>query len=302
MKNSKKIMIKLKQSGIRGLSASILRYFASIIDSKKNNTPISLRHQLSAYEVLSRYTSFKDKKVLEVGGSQSCNSAYPFIKDGAASVVVTGLDHISQEQTNKDCNLSILRADALKLSSIFEPNSFDVVYGLSIIEHIPSPKVFLDQVYTVLKTGGLAYFHGNPIWSSPKGHHLWVATWGGDYKNRATANYLFSEHPGEEWTNPIPDWSQLLLTPDQMKKYLTEKSIPSSDIRCIIDWVYSSQEINRLDISKIAKAYTNSKLTVLEANTNRIDVPHDIKLALWKQYGDSVDYGICGLTYVLAKF
>ncbi len=298
MKNVERIKKKLKQYGILGLSAVALRHIASVIDGSSSN---SLSHQLSAHRVLSRYTSFEGKKILEVGGSQSCDSAYPFLKEGAASVIVTGLDHISQEHGSEKSNLRVLRADALKLTSIFGPCSFDVVYGLSIVEHITSPKVFLDQVHNILKPGGLAYFQGNPIWSSSMGHHLFVATWGGLYQDRTTANYLFSELPGKVSTNPIPDWSHLLMTPDQMEEYLIGKSIPNSDISCIIDWVFCSGEINRLNMSEIAEAYTSSNLIVLEATTNRLDVPRDILAVLRKHCGDGVDYGIYGVTYVLLK-
>jgi SAM-dependent methyltransferase len=257
--------------------------------------------QTSAHRLLSRYTSFEGKDILEIGGAQSCDSAYPFLKEGAASVIVTGLDHITQEQTNREQNLRILRADALALSSVFEPCSFDVVYGLSIVEHIPSPKIFLDEVYNVLKPGGLAYFEGNPIWSSHNGHHLWVATWGGVYQNKATANYLFSEWPGVESINPLPDWSHLTMTPDQMREYLVAELIPIIDIECILDCVYYSNQVNRINMYDIAEAYTTSRLIVLEANTSRIDIPYDDQWVLRQLCGDRIDYGICGVAYVLAK-
>ena len=295
--NTERLRKKLKESGVRGLSASALRHAARRIDKESDSIP----HQLSAHRILSRYTSFEGKEVLEVGGTQSSDSAYPFLNDGAISAIVTGLGHISEDQVSEDHSLRVMRADALKLTSVFGPSRFDVIYGLSIVEHIPSPKVFLDQVYTVLKPGGFAYFEGSPLWSCPKGHHWWVATWGGAYQNRATANYLFSEWTDAASTNPLPDWSHLLMTPEQMREHLTEKSIPSPDIDCIIDWVFYSDEVNRLDMSKIAEAYTNSKLIVLEANVSRVDVPRDIQSALRKQCEDGVDYGITGVTYVLAK-
>lgn len=302
--NSERIKRKLKQSVIRGLSATGLRQVDSLIDSEPKASDFRsnyIVHQASAHSVLSRYASFEGKDVLEVGGAQSCDSIYPFLMDGAASATVTGLSHISQEQTSKNYNLRVLRADALELSSVFGPCSFDIVYGLSIVEHIPSPRVFLDEVYAVLKPGGLAYFEGNPIWSSPKGHHLWVATWGGAYKNKAKANYLFSEWPGATSTNPLPDWSHLLMTPDRMREYLTEKLIASTDIDCIIDWVFYSDQVNRISMTEIAEAYTNSMLIVLEANTIRVDVPCDIQATLRERCGDGIDYGISGVTYVLAK-
>lgn len=260
-----------------------------------------LNHQTSAYRVLSRYTSFEGKDILEVGGAQSCESIYPFLKEGAVSAVVTGLNHISEERVSEDYNLRILRADALKLSSVFKPCSFDVIYGLSVVEHIPQPKTFLEEIYTVLKPGGFCYFEGNPIWSSAKGHHLWIATWGGEYQNKTTANYLFSEWPGQPSTNPLPDWSHLLMTTSEMEEYLAEKKIPSGDIDCIIDWVFRSDEINRINMSEIAEAYTTSGLITLEANISRVEVPNDIHAELRNRYWDDVDYGIQGISYVLSK-
>ena len=268
---------------------------------KKSDASNCSPHQLSAHRALSRYSSFNGKNILEIGGAQSCDSAYPFLMDGAASAIVTGLDHISEEKISEEYNLRVMRADALRLTSIFEPNQFDVVYGLSVIEHIPTPKAFLDQVYSILRPGGLAYFEGDPIWSSPKGHHLWVATWGGPYKNRTSANYLFSEWAGATSTNPLPDWSHLLMTPDQMTEYLAKESIPVKDIDCIIDWVFHSNEVNRIDMTRIAEAYTNSGLVVLEANSTRVDVPSNTLADLRRRYGDGIDYGVNGVTYVLAK-
>jgi SAM-dependent methyltransferase len=257
-------------------------------------------HQLSAHWVLSRYISIHGKDILEIGGSQSGEAAQPFLDAGAASVSITGLDHVTEEKSVNE-RLRVLRANALSLSEVFEPNSFDVIYGLSIVEHIPSPKVFLSEVHKVLRPGGVAYFEGNPLWSSPRGHHLWVATWGGLYEGKATANYLFSEFPNTKSTNPLPDWSHLLMTQDQMREHLAALAIPGSDIECIIDWVYLSDQINRISMSEIAESYSSSKLVMLEANTVRSKVPPDIELNLRRQYGDGIDYGTRGISYVFTK-
>ncbi len=257
-------------------------------------------HQLSAHWVLSRYISIHGKDILEIGGSQSGEAAQPFLDAGAASVSITGLDHVTEENSVNE-RLRVFRANALSLSDIFEPNSFDVIYGLSIVEHIPSPKVFLSEVHKVLRPGGFAYFEGNPIWSSARGHHLWVATWGGLYKGKATANYLFSEFPSTKSTNPLPDWSHLLMTQDQMREHLNASAIPDIDVECIIDWVYLSDQINRISMSEIAESYSSSKLVMLEANTVRSKVPPDIELILRRQCGDGIDYGTRGISYVFTK-
>jgi ubiquinone/menaquinone biosynthesis C-methylase UbiE len=294
----KRIKNKLKRHRFGRLLASVIRRAGiktGILDPQKY-----LGHQSSAHRVLSRYIPFKGKDVLEIGGSQSGESAEPFLKDGAASVTVTGLDRVADKEFVSG-QLRFLRADALSLSSVFRPGSFDVLYGLSIVEHIPTPEVLLDEVYRVLKPGGVAYFEGNPIWSSPKGHHLWVSNWGGPYQRKTTANYLFNEFPDIESTNPLPDWSHLLMTQDQMREYLSAKSLPRVDIECIIDWVYCSDQVNRMNMSEIAEAYTTSRLIVLEANTLRSEVPRDMESALRKHCGEGVDYGVQGVSYVLVK-
>jgi len=264
-------------------------------------TPEYLIFQESPQKALRRYISIECKKVLEIGGSQACISANAFLRDGADSVTVTGLDHITEETISFDQRIKISRANGLELENHFAPDSFDVVYGLSIIEHVHNPKRFVEQVHYVLKPGGFAYFEGNPLWSSPKGHHLWVASWGGNYMNKTSANYLFSEFTGTVSSNPIPDWGHLLLSKEELKNRLNAQSIPESDIACIVHWIYDSDEVNRLSLGEICEAYTNSGLTTLEANMQRVDIPEETLIQLRQKHGDGIDYGVSGITFILKK-
>ena len=257
--------------------------------------------QFAPHSVLSRYISFKGKDVLEIGGAQSCESMFPFLEDGASSGVVTGLGHVYEEHKSKEYNLRVMRADGLRLSEVFEPSSFDITYGVSIVEHVHTPEILIDQIYNVLKPGGIAFLQGDPLWSSPKGHHLWVSPSMKAYQDKATAHYSFAKKPELNATNPLPDWSHLLMTPDEMREHLSRISIPNSDIDCIINWVFEVRTINRLNYYQIAEAYTNSKLTVLEAITKRVEVPDDVQVSLRELYGELIDYGISGVQYVLSK-
>lgn len=298
-----RVSAKLAKSGVRGLAGAALRRAARLIDSpgRAGTQSSSWDHQLSAHRVLSRYMSFAGKDVLEVGGAQSAESMRPFLQEGAASGVVSGLGHITEECSREQDNLRIVRADALGLSRSFGPESFDVVYGLSIIEHVPCPDRFLEEVHAVLRPGGIAYLEGNPIWSSARGHHLWVATWGGAYRGRASRNYLFSPWPEQPSTNPLPDWSHLLMSPDQMQGLLAARGLPETDIHCILDWVFRSPEINRILMPDIAAAYGRSRLVVLEANTHRSAVPPPIEAQLRERLGSGIDFGLDSVAYVLFK-
>lgn len=253
------------------------------------------------YRVLSRYLSVSGKDALEIGGAQACLSARPFLMDGASSVTVTGLDHITEESVISDQRLRIVKADGLDLRSHFEASSFDCVYGLSLMEHIPSPDIFLEEVYRVLRPGGLAFFEGNPLWSSSLGHHLWVASWGGKYQGKTTKNYLFNTMSGVASLNPIPDWGHLLMDQEELRLHLQEKTLPPGDVDCIVDWTYHNKDLNRLSSAELVKAYANSRLKVLEINANRVEVPAPVLIMLRERYGDGCDFGITGLTILLAK-
>jgi ubiquinone/menaquinone biosynthesis C-methylase UbiE len=308
---------KYQQSGLRGLTSTLLNRLADRISMSSNGacqppageivlaprleSPAYNLFQQMPHSILSRYVSIQGKRVLEIGGAQACISAHAFLGDGAASVTVTGLDHISTEAESTDQRLRVMQVDALELSKHFESCSFDIVYGLSILEHIPDPTVLVEEVYRVLKPGGLALFEGYPLWSSSLGHHLWIASFEGYYKDKTTASYLFNEFPNEASTNPVPDWGHLLMSEEQLKEYLHEQSLPLGDIDCVIHWIYHHSGLNRLTFAQLAKAYTTSRLVVLEANTQRIEVPEHILRQLREKHGEGNDFGTGGVVYVLAK-
>jgi SAM-dependent methyltransferase len=264
-------------------------------------SPDYIRFQQMPHRVLARYVDIAGKHVLEIGGAQACIAARSFLDDGAAKVTVTGLDHISDEGESVDQRLRIIKADALDLRSHFEAGCFDLVFGLSIIEHIPRPDRFLEEVHRVLAPGGLALFEGFPLWSSPLGHHLWVPAWGGPYQGKTSASYLFTGLSGVASSNPVPDWAHLLMEPAELEECLARRSLPASDIACIVDWIYRADDINRLPTTELTRAYTSSPLVVLEATTRRVDVPQPTLERLRHRQGEGCDFGVGGLIYVLMK-
>ena len=252
-------------------------------------------HQHLAYHRLSRFASFSGRRILEVGGNQRAESALPFIQAGAAEVVVTGLLHVNAERLDSDNGIRVMRADAYALEQISGPCSFDFVYGLSVIEHLPRLTRFLEQVHQVLKPGGLAFFEGDPIWTSARGHHLWVQT--------DTAKYTFALPAGVESINPVPDWAHLLLDADEMSAVLRERKpeIPDSDIEAICNWIFSSDSISRLSHREIATAFSRCPLVTLHLASNWSQVPTEAAAELRRRIGDGNDFGISSLQYVLQK-
>lgn len=251
-------------------------------------------YQESAFNMLSRYTTFKDKVILEVGGNKSLESVFPFINAGARKVVVSGLHHIDGDGTAYDGRVHLVKANGHKLLEIFGAEKFDIIYGLSVIEHITMPDKFLEQVFNCTKSGGFAFFDGNPIWSGPKGHHLWLIT--------HAEKYAFNTSiPGS--TNPIPDWGHLLMSKPVLYQHLLNlDNGPHPDIaNKIVCQIYESNHINRLMHSEIATAYSRSGFDVLDTGLMSTDVPQDVLRVLRMKYGDKNDYGVERVRYVLNK-
>ncbi len=98
-----------------------------------------------------------DKRVLDVGAGTGRLSIM-LAKRGAQ---VTALDvspkmlEMIREKCRRDvaCNVSTVVGDAESLP--FEDNSFDIVTAAFLIVHLKDPKRFFDEVYRVLKDGGI---------------------------------------------------------------------------------------------------------------------------------------------------
>ena len=85
---------------------------------------------------------------------------------------VTGIDideaaiGFAQKSFSRE-NLTFELGDAMKLR--FEKNSFDVVICSQVYEHVPNARLLFDEIFRVLKPGGICYFAaGNRLmWNEP---------------------------------------------------------------------------------------------------------------------------------------
>jgi ubiquinone/menaquinone biosynthesis C-methylase UbiE len=112
--------------------------------------------------------SLKEYNVLNVGGSTGIIDNY--LAGHFNRVVGTDIDEPAiSHATNtyiRD-NLEFKVADALHLP--FENQSFDVVVCSHVYEHVPDPYRMFEEIYRVLKPGGICYFSaGNRLmWNEP---------------------------------------------------------------------------------------------------------------------------------------
>ena len=128
-------------------------------------------HPLAAYDSTQRerkaktiiailqeiYTDTNKLKLLDVGASAGAIDNYLSNYLGE----VTGIDIDEQaieyaKINHQKSNLNFEIGDAMHLK--FEESSFDIVICTQIYEHVPDPMLMMNEIYRVLKKGGVCYF------------------------------------------------------------------------------------------------------------------------------------------------
>ncbi len=244
-------------------------------------------YQEIAADMISNHISIKEKNVLEIGGA-GLEAAKKFLFYGAKHVTVTNIGH-GIDKAEKAENITTMYANALQLDEVFD-EPFDIIFGVAILEHIPKPEQYLHQIYNMLKPGGYVCLTGGPIWTGPRGHHVWAIG--------ENMHYKFSDIT----KNPVPNWAHLLMSSSELFKELTvHLDIPSTDAKKIVEWIYNGNNINRLSSSTLRRTIYESKLNVVEYQENRQDIPNDIHKKLTIKCGIENDYGVAGIQVVLQK-
>jgi len=112
----------------------------------------------------------KGKNVLEVGCS-----------DGLVCEIIAalGAEKVTGVDLMKTVGCSFLNQgidyysmDGADLK--FEDGSFDLVYSIATLEHVPDPFKVLTEILRVTRVGGCAYVQAGPLYCSPFGHHMFA--------------------------------------------------------------------------------------------------------------------------------
>lgn len=208
-----------------------------------------LPYQKKAIDCLNQICDYTGKKILEIGVDPSFSVAKELLERGAQKVIcINNKQNLNYKKFSD--RLELVNMDARKME--FESENFDVVFGVSILEHLIDLDKVLTEIDKVLHNKGFVYLHGGALWPCSLGHHLWVHVDG--------IRYEFNGN------NPVPDWYHLIYNKIEMKEYLESKNICSNHAEKIVNMIYDDPVINRYYYEDYIRFFNESNLMIVKIN------------------------------------
>ena len=130
----------------------------------------------------------------------------------------------------------------------FPDNSFDCLLSTSTFEHFLRPAIVLTEMNRVLKPGGMALISFDGVWSCSYGHHLLQF---GSIRDL------------------VPPWGHLFLSQEHFARVLSERDWPADatlTVREAANYVYHSNELNRLSIREVRNSFERSPFEIVWAD------------------------------------
>ncbi len=134
-------------------------YNETKFDEVSTSTDMDDRINFSNLELINDFRRSEQGVLLEIGSAKG----YFLEKARAAGYSVYGLElnQKNYEYSRQRLGGTIKNVDLLDAG--FEDGKFDVVYMRDVIEHIPSPKPFLQEISRIIKPGGVVFLDTHNI-------------------------------------------------------------------------------------------------------------------------------------------
>jgi len=222
------------------------------VDSEKLQLDNATEYLVRVLDLLDAAYGLRGKYVADIGGSNISSeiAGYYGIQKMVCIDPVTrwysdlGYDIQKTRYANIDLVTNECFASAWENNSYFivdEPaenlteeyhNRFDIVVSMSTFEHVDSVEKTMDNIYYMLRPGGIMYASYEPVFSCAKGHHVWI-----------NEELCFARLPEL-------DFFHLKYTYGEAREFL--KGIPKFDgyVDMILEQAYHSHVINRKTFSQ----------------------------------------------------
>lgn len=224
---------------------TLLKDYISTVDDFNNTRPDmdavrAYNHQM--VESLNKLHPIAGKALLDIGASPHGYTLEHALQLGVSSYVGIGLGVAEVIEVHGQSTIGrLIKMNADDLA--FEPDTFDLVLSLSTFEHFFNCPQVLREMYRVLKPGGSVLINFQPVWTSSCGHHL---------------------HHIPAVAELIPPWAHLLWSEESMLGVCTSRwpADASMSLKEVIEWIYHSDEINRIDIVALRNMFYQSDFVI----------------------------------------
>jgi len=199
--------------------------------------------------------NFKGISALEIGGGAHLTCPKALVAREARHVMVTNPGHGLKDSSGSRISTKIL--SALELETLGE--TFDLIYGINVLEHVPNPAGMMEQIAKCLAPGGVVFLNGGPLWSSARGHHCWISV--------DDREYRFTD---PDILKVIRPFEHLLNSRAELKEILSER-VPREHAGTIVDHIFDSPHINRESHGTLLNALFGTRLSVLSYESRIFD-------------------------------
>jgi SAM-dependent methyltransferase len=180
----------------------------------------------------------------------------------------------------------LVKGDARRLE--LPDSSFDRVFSVAAFEHILELPLALREMHRVLRPGGLVFAAFGPIWSGCKGHHLNVEVNGQRFDH------------GDAQLNPLPDFSHLLLHPDELRDAMA-RTHGASVADAVVEWIWRSPELNRMFFHEYERSFRESPFELLSLISVVDPVPRELEQLLRLRYPEESRFDVTGGEVILRR-
>lgn len=212
------------------------------------NDPDLTDYQRMAVARFTARTAKTDRLLLEVGSDLDCRILNALAARPDRRVCGLNMNPAFPRGTVRHATAHPIRGSGSRMP--FPSDTFDAILSVATLEHVADVKTFLEECHRVLRPGGLFFIQFGPIWSSARGHHIWVA--------RDGLEVQFSKPE----TNPVPDFAHLLLDEEEMRALLEDGACDPRLIDPILQWIYHRSDINRVSYEEYKRLFDESPFLI----------------------------------------